>query len=202
VARDSFQLEAEVLIEGDLVRLEPLGLEHVDDLAEVGLDPSIWALTPSPVTTRVEMEEYVKEAVDEADSGRSIPFAIVLKSDGRAIGSSRFGNLDPINRRMEIGWTWIGRDWWGSGVNTECKLLLLSHAFERIGCVRVELKTDALNLRSRNAILRIGATEEGTLRKHMVTSEGRWRDTVYYSILDDEWPDTKARLLAMMNRGR
>ena len=125
--------------------------------------------------------------------GEAIPFAIVLIDTGQAIGSTRYGNIDRGNRRLEIGWTWIGRAWWRTGVNTECKLLLLQHAFEVLGCARVELKTDTLNRRSRAALLRIGATEEGSLRKHILTESGRWRDTVYYSILDDEWPDVKHR---------
>ena len=189
-----------VTLKGDLVRLEPLTLKHLDDLVKVGLDPEIWAQNPRSIETRKDLEEYVELALAERADGKSIPFAIVLKEPGQAIGSSRYGNIDRANRRLEIGWTWLGRNWWRTGVNSECKFLLLQHAFEDLGCVRVELKTDALNERSRNAMLRIGAREEGTLRKHMLTASGRWRDTVYYSILDTEWPLVRARLREMAER--
>jgi RimJ/RimL family protein N-acetyltransferase len=185
-----------VTLEGELVRLEPLAESHLETLVDVGLDPDIWDLNPRVIRTRDHLAAYIDTALAEATTGSSVPFAIVLKANGHAIGSSRFGNIDRQHRRLEIGWTWIGRNWWRTGVNTECKLLLLSHAFEDLGCARVELKTDTVNRRSRNAMLRLGATEEGTLRKHMLTETGRWRDTVYYSILDDEWPDVRAQLEA------
>ena len=186
-----------ITLEGQLVRLEPLSKEHVDDLSKVGLDPEIWDLSPQNITTRDHLKTYVDDAVRDGEAGISIPFAIVEKESESAVGSTRYCSIDRQNRRLEIGWTWIGRPWWRTGVNTECKLLLLGHAFDDLGCARVEFKTDTLNRRSRNAILRIGATEEGVLRKHILTASGRWRDTVCYSILDDEWPEVKERLEAM-----
>ena len=129
----------------------------------------------------------------------ALPFATILKESGRAIGCSRYGNIDRHNRRVEISWTWIGRPWQRTAVNTEAKYLMLQHAFETLGCIRVELKTDALNERSRRAILRIGAKEEGTFRRHMITASGRVRDTVYFSIVDREWPEVKAGLEARLN---
>lgn len=129
-----------------------------------------------------------------------LPFVTVLKSGGQVVGCTRFGNIVPAHRRAEIGWTWVGKPWQRSGVNTEAKFLMLSHAFEVWQCIRVELKTDFLNQKSRTAILRLGAREEGVLRQHMVAPDGRLRDTVYYSILDREWPAVKAALLAKMGR--
>jgi RimJ/RimL family protein N-acetyltransferase len=145
-----------------------------------------------------DLRRYLETAVRERTEGRSMPFATVAKAAGKPIGSTRFGNIDHEHRRVEIGWTWIGRDWQRTAVNTEAKLLMLGHAFERWGVLRVELKTDALNERSRAAIRRIGATEEGIFRKHMVTDSGRFRDSAYYSITDDEWPRVKAGLEARL----
>jgi RimJ/RimL family protein N-acetyltransferase len=136
----------------------------------------------------------VERALAAARTGKVLPFATIARSAGRAIGSTRFATFERENRRVEIGWTWIGRDWQRTAINTEAKYLMLAHAFEKLGCFRVELRTDVLNERSRAAIRRIGAVEEGILRKHAITSAGRVRDDVYYSILDDEWPEVKARL--------
>jgi RimJ/RimL family protein N-acetyltransferase len=136
----------------------------------------------------------VDKAFLEQDRGESIVFATVERRSGRTVGSTRFMNIDRVNKRVEIGSTWIATAWQRTAVNTEAKYLMLRHAFEVWGCIRVELKTDALNQKSRNAILRIGAKEEGTLRRHLVTSTGRVRDTVYFSILDSEWPEAKGRL--------
>jgi RimJ/RimL family protein N-acetyltransferase len=144
------------------------------------------------------MRRYVETALDEQRRGVSLPFATLLKANGQVIGSTRYGNVSLENHRVEIGWTWIGRAWQRSAVNTEAKYLMLRHAFETLGCKRVELKTDALNERSRNAILRIGAKQEGIFRRHLLTDTGRMRDTVYFSILDDEWPAVRARLEARL----
>ena len=189
-----------VTLEGQHARLEPLSHDHLAGLARVGLDPEIWDLNPRNITSQADLQAYVDDAVADAEHGITLPFAIVGKDAGHAIGSTRFGNIDRRNRRLEIGWTWLGRKWWRTGVNTEVKSLLLTHAFEDLGCARVELKTDTLNRRSRDAILRLGAIEEGVLRKHIRTDSGRWRDTAYYSILDDEWPHVKERLEAMQKR--
>lgn len=187
-------------LEGGVVRLEPLRNEHSAALAEVGLDPSLWRWTTSVVKSEADMERYVEAAVAEQAAGLSLPFATIERMSGRIIGSTRFGSIAAAHRRVEIGWTWIGREWQRTAINTEAKLLMLAHAFEHWRCIRVELKTDVLNEKSRRAIERIGAREEGTLRRHMVTEEGRVRDTVYYSILADEWPavrrDLEAKLAA------
>lgn len=181
-----------VTLAGAHVTLEPLGTQHLPDLALVALDEELWQWTVARVRTPAELAAYVDAALDEQRRGLSLPFAIV--AGGSAVGSTRFGNVDGHNRRVEIGWTWVGRPWQRTAVNSEAKLLLLRHAFESLGCVRVELKTDALNERSRAAIRRLGAVEEGSFRRHLLTESGRWRDTVYYSILDDEWPAVRSGL--------
>ncbi|MBI4325071.1 MAG: GNAT family N-acetyltransferase [Chloroflexi bacterium] len=187
-----------VVLEGRHVRLEPLARLHLDPLCEVGLDAELWRWTPAPVRTREEMGAYIEEALSGQALGAMLPFAVIERASGRVIGSTRFGNVERVHRRVEIGWTWIGRLWQRTAANTEAKYLLLRHAFESLGCIRVELKTDALNEGSRRAILRIGAREEGTLRQHLIAAGGRLRDTVYYSILDREWPAVKAGLEARL----
>ena len=187
-----------VILAGRHVRLEPLSSEHVDPLAEVGLDPDLWRWTSVQVTSRAEMAAYVRSALAVQAAGSALPFVTVEQSSGRVVGSTRYGNIDAANRRVEIGWTWVARPWQRTAVNTEAKYLLLRHAFESLGCLRVELKTDVFNERSRRAIARIGAREEGILRKHMVTQSGRVRDTVYFSIIDDEWPEARSALEARL----
>jgi len=188
-----------VMLEGAYVRLEPLARVHLPGLAEVGLDEELWRWIPTPVRTQEEMAAYIEAALGEQERGESLPFAIAEKTTGRAIGSTRYGNIDRTQHRVEIGWTWVAREWQRTAMNTEAKYLLLRHAFETLGCMRVELKTDALNARSRAAILRIGAREEGIFRNHMITASGRIRHTVYFSIIDSEWPAAKARLEAILS---
>ena len=189
-----------VVLRGTHVRLEPLGHEHFDDLVEVAIDPEIWRWTTERVRSPEEMRAWIDRALAMRDTGAAMPFATVALPHGRAIGGTRFATWSETDRRVEIGWTWIGRDWQRTAVNTEAKYLMLTHAFEKLGCIRVELRTDFHNERSRAAIRRIGAKEEGTLRKHSTTATGRVRDTVYYSILDDEWPEVKSGLEAKLDR--
>jgi RimJ/RimL family protein N-acetyltransferase len=183
-----------VVLEGKHVRLEPLSREHLAGLCEAGLDEGLWRWIPTPVCTSTDMAAYVETALQEQASGSALPFALIEKSTGRVIGSTRYANIERFHHRVEIGWTWIARPWQRTAVNTEMKYLLLRHAFETLGCMRVELKTDSLNTQSRQAILRMGAREEGTFRNHMITSTGRIRHTVYFSIVKEEWPDVKAKL--------
>jgi N-acetyltransferase len=183
-----------VILEGRSVRLEPLSLAHHAPLCEVGLDEELWKLIPERVATPEDMKKYIQSALDAQAAGIALPFATVDRASGRAIGSTRFGNIDRANRRVEIGWTWLGLAWQRTAANTEAKYLMLRHAFDVWKCHRVELKTDSLNERSRRAILRIGAKEEGTLRNHMVTWSGRLRHTVYYSVIESEWPAVQAEL--------
>ncbi len=188
-----------VTLEGRHVRLEPLAKTHLTGLAQVGLDEELWRWIPTPVRTREDMAAYIETALQEQERGVSLPFAILEKTTGRAIGSTRYGSIDRVHHRVEIGWTWVARDWQRTAMNTEAKYLLLRHAFETLGCMRVELKTDSLNEKSRAAILRIGAKKEGIFRNHMITASGRIRHSVYFSIINSEWPAVKARLETMLN---
>lgn len=187
------------VLEGGEVRLEPLSMDHLDGLCAVGLDSELWQWIPMPVRNPDEMQAYVQDALDEQRRGVSMPFATLLKSNRQVVGCTRFANMSLEDQRVEIGWTWIGKPWQRSVVNTEAKYLMLRHAFEVMGCLRVELKTDALNERSRNAIQRIGAKQEGIFRRHKMTHTGRMRDTVYFSIILEEWPDVKSRLQSRLS---
>jgi RimJ/RimL family protein N-acetyltransferase len=192
---------AHTKLEGSAVRLEPLSESHHDALCSVGLDPELWKWIPIQVLNREQMMSYIRAVLADQEKGTSIPFATVERSSGKVIGATRFMNIDMPNKRVEIGSTWIGAPWQRSAINTEAKYLMMRHAFETWGCNRVELKTDSLNSKSRNAILRIGAKQEGILRSHMVTWSGRLRDTVYFSVIAPEWPEVKANLEAKMGHG-
>ncbi len=187
-----------VTLEGEHVRLEPMEANHLDALAAAGGFEELWRLTTTRAVSRDEMSEYMKAALTDQSAGSALPFVTVDKVSGRIVGSTRFGNIDASNRRAEIGWTWITPEFQRTYVNSEAKYLMLRHAFQVWECVRVELKTDVLNLRSRAAMERIGATEEGILRKHVLTQGGRYRDSIYFSILDTEWPAVRERLQSFL----
>lgn len=191
-----------ITLERSVLRLEPIRRDHAADFWNVSKDTleDIFEWIPYRMQTREDFQRLVEKAFDEQKRGESVVFATVERGSARVIGSTRYMNIDRVNRRVEIGSTWIAPAWQRTAVNTEAKYLMLRHAFEVWKCIRVELKTDALNQRSRNAILRIGAKEEGTLRKHWITWTGRVRDTVYFSVLDSEWPEVKAKLEAMLSR--
>lgn len=189
-----------IALGGKYVELEPLSMKHHQQLCEVGLDPEFWKITMTLLRTPEEMKQYIETAVKEQEQGLSLPFAIIDKKSGKAVGSTRYGNIDVANKRVEIGWTWVARPWQRTAINTEAKCLLLTHAFETLGCIRVEFKTDSINSQSRNALLRIGAKEEGILRNHMIAPGGRIRHSVYYSIIDSEWPQVKKMLQANLER--
>ncbi|HEY0323081.1 MAG TPA: GNAT family protein [Pyrinomonadaceae bacterium] len=183
-----------VTLEGRHVRLEPLSLAHHAELCEVAFDGDIWRYTASVIERPEDLREYIETALRELAEGTALPFATIDKQTGRAVGSTRYAAIDGVNRHLEIGWTWIATDYQRTYVNTEAKYLMLGHAFEQLNCLRVEFKTDSLNEKSRRAILRIGAKEEGTFRNHMIMPTGRLRHSVYYSIIDSEWPEVKALL--------
>jgi N-acetyltransferase len=189
-----------VTLEGSIVRLEPLSLDHVPALAEVALDPSIWRWTLARPTTEAELREWAEAAISAREAGTEMPFATIDRASGRPIGSSRYMNIVLEHRRLEIGWTWVAKAFQRTGVNREAKLLMLRHAFDTLGCLRVEFKTDALNEPSRAALVGIGARFEGIFRNHMVMPEGRMRDSAYYSVIDREWPDVRAALEAGLRR--
>lgn len=189
-----------VTLEGKRVRLEPMRAGHLGALTEAGAFEELWKWTRTYAHTPDSMKEYVDEALSELAKGAALPFVTIDKDSGKVVGSTRFANFDVQNRHVEIGWTWITPAYQRTHVNSEVKLLMLTHAFEVWKCARVELKTDVLNAKSRNAMLRMGATEEGALRKHVLAYNNRWRDTIYYSVLDDEWPDVKALLTGFSDR--
>jgi len=192
-----------VTLEGNHVRLEPLGRRHAEDLFEVGRDESIWAYMPRPVLKSVQdTQAMINQALEVAAGGTQIPLAIVDRRSGRAVGSTRYLDIRRPDRGIEIGWTWLGAAFQRTALNTESKLLLLTHAFEDQGAVRVQLKTDLRNERSQRAIERLGAIREGVLRKHIILWDGFIRDTVYYSILDGEWLEVKRRLEHLLQRGQ
>ena len=191
---------APVTLTGRFVRLVPLSAGHIEPMFAAASDHELWRWTTTHIASMDDMRTYVETALAARTEGTALPFATLDASTGEIIGSTRFANIDRANRRVEIGWTWLRRDRQRTGCNTEAKYLMLSHAFDVLGCVRVELKTDALNERSRAAIRRIGGVEEGILRAHMKTASGRMRDTVYYSILDHEWPAVRASLEEMLGR--
>ena len=188
-----------VTLTGCVVRLEPLSLAHIPDLAEAGDDPAIWEhMLYGNLTDEPAMRAWVEMMLDWQSRGADLPFAVVHVGSGRAVGATRYLNIERHNRGLEIGGTWYGAAYQRTAVNTESKYLLLRHAFEDLGCIRVQFKTDERNLRSQKAIERLGAVKEGVLRSHMVRPDGSVRDSVYYSILDREWPGVKARLEAML----
>lgn len=183
-----------VVLEGRYVRLEPMSIEHAGPLARVGLDPELWRLQPAPIESEEDMREYVRQALDLRSRGAALPFVIVERSDGAIIGTTRYMEIAPEHRRLEIGATWITPSRQRSAANTEAKLLLLTHAFETLGAIRVVFKTETGNEKSRRALGRIGAVEEGTFRQHLIARSGRRRDMVYFAILESEWPAVRENL--------
>ncbi|MGV9775668.1 GNAT family N-acetyltransferase [Streptosporangium sp. NPDC003464] len=184
-----------VTLEDDVVRLEPLTLAHVPDLfLASGGDEEVWRWLSSPAPrSEEELEGIAEKLIGDPEH---VPFAVILKETGRAVGWTTYIDTPGYADSIEIGWTWYGRAVWRSAVNTACKILLIDHAFDKLGVNRVQLKTDILNTRSQAAIQRIGGLHEGVLRRQRRRSDGTWRDTTYFSILDDEWPAHRARLLA------
>lgn len=187
-------LPSPVVLENDVVRLEPLTMEHIPDLFLAGGgDEEVWRWLPAkPPQAESELAELAHGLISD---DKHIPFAVVLRSSGQAVGWTTYGDVPGFEESIEIGWTWYGRTVWRTAVNTACKVLLIDHAFDKLGYNRVLLKTDVLNLRSQNAIKRIGGVHEGTLRRQRRRPDGTWRDAVYFGILDEEWPDHRARLI-------
>lgn len=190
-----------VTLQGKHVRLEPLSEEHVAGLAEIGAGQTFWDfMVYGNINTPEDMHSWVLDILGRAEKGTDLPFVAVHLASNKIAGATRYLNIMPNDRGLEIGGTWYGLEFQRTPVNTECKYLLLRHAFETLGCIRVQLKTDLRNERSQKAIERIGAVKEGVLRNHMILPDGRIRHSVFYSILDSEWPDVKQRLEAMMER--
>ena len=189
-----------VVLTGNYVRLEPMTEEHIAGLAEIGVGQPFWGfMVYGDVNSVDDMQNWVREILSRAQKGTDLPFVAVHLASGRVAGATRYLNIMPKDRGLEVGGTWYGLDFQRTAVNTECKYLLLQHAFESLGCIRVQIKTDLRNERSQKAIERIGAVKEGVLRNHMILPDGRIRHSVFYSILDTEWPAVKKRLEELMN---
>lgn len=188
-----------VTLTGKYVRLEPLGPQHLDALVEAGSGRGIFRFFPIRIESPDEVRAYLEYCMQQMASGDGVTFATVSLAAGRPVGGTSFLNIDRANRRLEIGGTWISPDWQRTACNTEAKYLQLRHCFEELACVRVEFKTDSLNERSRAALARIGAFEEGTMRNHMIVQpSGRYRHSVYFSVIESEWPAVKALLEAKL----
>jgi len=196
-------IPAPITLDGKSVRLEPLRREHAPLLWEAMKDHAeeIFRWIPYPMRTEEDSSRFIENVLGEQQRGLSVPFATIDRNSGKMAGSTRYMAIDVANRHVEIGSTWIAPAWQRTAVNTEAKYLMLRHAFESWKCMRVEFKTDSLNEKSRMAILRLGAKEEGTFRNHMVTWNGRIRHSIYFSIIDTEWPEVKSRLESRMARG-
>ena len=187
-----------VTLNGQHVRLEPVSLAHVPALWRAGAHEEIWRYLPYVMHSGDDMRAYVESELAKQQAGLVVRFTTVARAIAQPIGSTSYLNIDRHHRRVEIGGTWITPTWQRSAINTEAKYLQLRHAFETLGCIRVEFKTDSLNTKSRQALARIGATEEGTFRNHMVMPGGRIRHSVYFGITNDEWPRVKAHLEGLM----
>ena len=188
-----------VTLEGKHVRLEPVRLDHVAALWRIGAYEEIWRYMPYTVRSEDDMRIFIEAELRKQQAGFAFRFVTIVKPSEQLVGSTSYLNIDRQHRRLEIGGTWITPSWQRSAVNTEAKFLQLSHAFETLGCIRVEFKTDSLNVKSQQALVRIGAVEEGTFRNHMVMPDGRLRHSVYFSIVDGEWPSVKALLERLMS---
>lgn len=190
-----------VTLVGKHVRLEPMTEAHIPGLTVIGVGQSFWDfMLYGNMETEADMQNWVRDIIARGEKGTDLPFVAIHLASGQVAGATRYLNIMPKDRGLEIGGTWYGPEFQRSPVNTECKYLLLTHAFETLGCIRVQLKTDLRNERSQKAIERIGAKKEGVLRNHMILPDGRFRHSVFYSILDTEWGDVKKNLEAMMAR--
>ena len=189
-----------ITLSGRLVRLEPLTRAHFAGLCDAGLDPRLWRFGMWNIRNKADLIAYLEEALVRMERGHAVPFVIIDKGTGTAVGSTRFADFHVAHSRLEIGATWIGVPWQRTGINIEAKLLMLEHAFEKLGAVRVQFRADSRNEQSRLALEGIGAVWEGALRQHMLTHDGVHRDTVYYSILSGEWPAVKTRLTLKLSR--
>lgn len=190
-----------VTLEGRWARLEPIGHEHAADLVVAASDRAIWRYIPADPSSPEAMKAWIDGSIADREAGTLVRFTIIDRASGRAVGSTSLFDIRPRDRGIEIGWTWLGRDWQRTGINTECKYLLLRHCFATLGAIRVQLKTHRLNFQSRRAIERIGAQFEGILRNHVIMPDGTYRDSAYYSVIESEWPAVKRHLELMMASG-
>lgn len=190
-----------VTLQGKFVRLEPLSEEHIPGLTEIGAGQNFWHfMLYGDIKTEADMRNWVLDILERGKKGTDLPFVAIHLESGRVAGATRYLNIMPRDRGLEIGGTWYGLDFQRTAANTECKYLLLKHAFEELKCIRVQLKTDSLNERSQRAIERIGAKREGVLRNHMILPDGRFRHSVFYAIVDSEWDGVKQNLEGMLGK--
>ncbi|MFT9596454.1 GNAT family N-acetyltransferase [Mesobacillus sp.] len=189
-----------ITLEGNTVMLVPMETSHLDGLWEAGQNQSIWEFTSSKVSSKEDMKKVIEAAMVEREKGTQIPFIVLDKQTDKIVGSSRYLDISKAHKSLEIGWTWYSPVYWRTGVNTETKLLLLQYAFEKMEVNRVQFCTDSRNVRSQNAIARLGAQREGVLRKHRMIADGYIRDTVVFSIIKEEWPQIKTGLQDKLNR--
>ena len=187
-----------VTLTGSRVRLDSMERSHLPGLVAAGADPATWTWMHAPLTDEASMGAWLEEALRNRDVGAEVPFATVDATTGRVLGSTRFMSIVPAHRRLEIGWTWLAPSAHGTGANTEAKYLMLEHAFERLGAMRVEFKTDARNERSRAALAGIGGTFEGVFRRHQLMGSGRVRDSAWFAVVDEDWPAVRERLRARL----
>ena len=199
--RHRVDLTKRVSLSDDQVLLRQWGPADLDALIEVGLHPKIWQHSVNCLVDPADARDYIETALDYQRTGRLLPFAVVDRREGAVVGGTGLGNASTNDRRIEIGWTWLAVGSQGRGINTRAKYLLLEYCFESLSAHRVEFKTDAANRRARGALRKIGATPEGTLRSHTLMHDGRYRDTVYYSILEDEWPEVRKHLRSLIESG-
>ena len=190
----------EINIEGDLVVLKPLNLDYITELTEAVKDGELWDLWYTSAPKLEEVTEYIQKAQKEFELEKSLPFVIIRKEDNKVVGTTRFMNADSKNKRLEIGTTWYSKSVQRTGINTECKYLLLKHAFENLECIAVEFRTHFHNNQSRNAITRLGAKQDGILRNHSIDKTGNLRDTVVFSIINNEWKTVKQSLKFKMKK--
>jgi len=189
-----------VTLAGQHVLLEPMRIEHLGELAAVGLDPAVWRWMPMRVETRADLQRWMEQALDQAAQGRALPWVTRCKADGRIVGATRFMDIDPRNRGLEIGGTWLAPGWQRTGINVEAKYLQLQHAFEGLDTIRVAFKTHHENLKSQTAIAGLGAKREGVFRNHVIMPDGSYRHSIWYSITAEDWREVKAGLEKRMAR--
>ena len=186
--------DQDIILEDDLVRIEPLEEKHFEWLMPVAMQESLWLFTVAKINSAETFRKYFDTALEEKRNKKSYPFAYYNKQTQQYVGSTRYGNIEFAHKKLEIGWTWIHPSMQGTGFNKHCKFLLLSFGFETLGMNRIELKTSLLNLKSQKAMLKIGATKEGIFRKNIINDDGTVRDTVYFSFINDEWPTVKRNI--------
>lgn len=198
MANGNLMIVEPVVLEGDRVCLKPMRMEHLPALADVAFAPETWLWMPMRMESEADLREWVEQALEQQVSGRALPWVTITRADGRIVGSTRYMEIDCRNYGLEIGGTWLAPEWQRSGINVEAKYLQLRHAFERLGAIRVCLKTHHNNLQSQAAIAALGAKLEGVFRNHMIMPDGSFRHSVWYSVIREEWPEVKARLEARM----